>query len=182
MSFSTVLFCIERMDNLIKLFEFATPEEIEKELGLLEGTVLYDIFENKKFWSHEVRKSGTTWLITKREAYRVYYEEYSDVRIRNDWNSVMDYVYSVFEGDEELCTIAGKVHGGDSFAQTVANVTRNYLDDINSIFEYGAEPEFVEFMCIEHFIFVAAYYDYPEKYNEEVLRFDINISNSVRSK
>ena len=77
------------------LYEVTTAKEIEQEYGLPEGSVRRDISRNK-FRKSEIRKSGSTWLIAKREAKRVYKGELTMINVRDDWGWVSAHV------DEEL--------------------------------------------------------------------------------
>lgn len=77
------------------LYEVTTAKEIEQEYGLPEGSVRRDLSRNK-FRKSEVRKSGSTWLITWREAKRVYKGELTMINVRDDWDWVSAHV------DEEL--------------------------------------------------------------------------------
>jgi Helix-turn-helix domain len=77
------------------LFDVVTPAEIEKMFDLPTGSVRRDINRNK-FRKSEIRKSGSTWLITKREAKRVYKGELAMIRVMDDWTWVNNHV------DEEL--------------------------------------------------------------------------------
>src|SRR5690606_20094540 len=77
------------------LYEVTTAKEIEQEYGLPEGSVRRDISRGK-FRKAEIRKSGSTWLITKREAIRVYKGEFTFIPVMDDWEWVSMHV------DEEL--------------------------------------------------------------------------------
>lgn len=77
------------------LYEVVTPAEIEEMFDLPTGSVRRDINRNK-FRKSEIRKSGSTWLITKREAKRVYKGELTMIKVMDDWNWVSNHV------DEEL--------------------------------------------------------------------------------
>lgn len=77
------------------LYEVVTPAEIEEMFSLPAGSVRRDISRGK-FRKSEIRKSGSTWLITKREAKRVYKGELTMINVMNDWDWVSNHV------DEEL--------------------------------------------------------------------------------
>lgn len=77
------------------LFEVVTPAEIEEMFDLPTGSVRRDI-NRDKFRKSEIRKSGSTWLITKREAKRVYKGELTMIKVIDDWTWVSMHV------DEEL--------------------------------------------------------------------------------
>ena len=77
------------------LFNVVTPTEIEEMFSLPTGSVRRDI-NRDKFRKSEIRKSGSTWLITKREAKRVYKGELTMIKVMDDWNWVNNHV------DEEL--------------------------------------------------------------------------------
>lgn len=77
------------------LFEVVTPAEIEEMFSLPAGSVRRDISRGK-FRKAEIRKSGSTWLITKREAIRVYKGEFTFIPVMDDWEWVSMHV------DEEL--------------------------------------------------------------------------------
>lgn len=77
------------------LYDVTTSKEIEQEYKLPEGSVRRDLSRNK-FRKSEIRKSGSTWLITKREAKRVYKDELTFIDVKDDWDWVRKHV------DEEL--------------------------------------------------------------------------------
>jgi len=77
------------------LYEVVTANEIEEMFSLPEGSVRRDISRGK-FRKSEIRKSGSTWLITKREAIRVYKGEFTFIPVMDDWEWVSMHV------DEEL--------------------------------------------------------------------------------
>lgn len=77
------------------LYKVTTAKEIEEEYSLPEGSVRRDLSRNK-FRQSEIRKSGSTWLITKREAKLFYKGEFTMIKVENDWTWVVNHV------DEEL--------------------------------------------------------------------------------
>lgn len=92
------------------LYEVTTAKEIEQEYGLPEGSVRRDISRNK-FRKSEIRKSGSTWLITWREAKRVYKGELTFIIVRDDWGWVSAHVDEELQNEilfEEIQTWADK--------------------------------------------------------------------------
>src|SRR5690606_13462285 len=73
------------------LFEVVTPAEIEEMFSLPEGSVRRDI-NRGKFRKSEIRKSGGTWLITAREARRVYAGQLTLIPVIDDWEWVLRHV------------------------------------------------------------------------------------------
>lgn len=73
------------------LYQVTTAKEIEQEYGLPEGSVRRDISRGK-FRKSEVRKSGSTWLISWREAKRVYKDELTFIPVVNDWEWIRQHV------------------------------------------------------------------------------------------
>ena len=78
------------------LFEVVTPAEIEEMFSLPAGSVRRDISRGK-FRKSEIRKSGGTWLITAREARRVYTGELTFIPIIDDWEWVLRHVKNELE-------------------------------------------------------------------------------------
>lgn len=72
------------------LYQVTTAKEIEEKYGLPEGSVRRDISRGR-FRKSEVRKSGSTWLITKREAKRIYKGEFTMIRVKNDWDWIVEH-------------------------------------------------------------------------------------------
>ncbi|MEK3645803.1 helix-turn-helix domain-containing protein [Aeribacillus sp. FSL M8-0235] len=76
------------------LYQVVTPAEVEEMFSLPEGSVRRDL-RREKFRKSEIRKSGATWLITLREAKRVYSEEYEDrIPVKKDWEWIRNYIDS----------------------------------------------------------------------------------------
>lgn len=73
------------------LYEVMTPTEIEAKYNLPQGSVRRDLSRNK-FRPSEIRKSGGTWLITAREARRVYTGELTFIPVKDDFEWVLDHV------------------------------------------------------------------------------------------
>jgi|GEM_PF-6894711 len=78
------------------LYEVITPSEIEEDFDLPSGSVRRDI-HRRKFRSSEIRKSGSTWLITKREALRVYKNELTMIPVMDDFEWVLSHVQDELE-------------------------------------------------------------------------------------
>ncbi|MEK5323383.1 helix-turn-helix domain-containing protein [Aeribacillus sp. FSL M8-0254] len=75
------------------LYDVVTPAEIEEMFSLPEGSVRRDL-RRSKFRQSEIRKSGATWLITLREAKRVYSDYEDKIQVKKDWNWVRNYIDS----------------------------------------------------------------------------------------
>lgn len=134
------------------LYQVATSKEIEKELNLPETTVRRDISRNR-FWSHEIRKSGSTWLIMKREAYRVYRNEYEKVKVKCDWRAINEYVFSVLNDDDELYGMAAEIFDENDVKMLVQRVAETYSDGIIGADLYE-EGETVEYICLEQYLYL----------------------------
>lgn len=80
------------------LHEVMTPREIEQIYSLPEGSVRRDLSRGK-FRSSEIRKSGGTWLITAREAHRVYAGELTFIPVKDDFEWVLDHVREELKND-----------------------------------------------------------------------------------
>jgi|SRR5690625_5130858 len=80
------------------LYQVTTAKEIEQEYNLPEGSVRRDLSRDR-FRKSEVRKSGSTWLITKREAKRVYKGEFTMIKVKDDWTWVVEHVEEELEND-----------------------------------------------------------------------------------
>ena len=78
------------------LFEVVTPAEIEEMFSLPEGSVRRDLSRGK-FRPSEIRKSGGAWLITAREARRVYTGELTFIPVIDDWEWVLRHVKNELE-------------------------------------------------------------------------------------
>ncbi|EOV9525564.1 helix-turn-helix domain-containing protein [Bacillus cytotoxicus] len=77
------------------LKQVMTVKEIEELYELPLESVSLDLSRNK-FRKSEIRKSGSTWLITTREAKRVYEKELTFIKVLNDLDWINIHV------DEEL--------------------------------------------------------------------------------
>jgi len=75
------------------LYDVVTPAEVEEMFSLPEGSVRRDV-RRGKFRRSEIRKSGATWLITLREAKRVYQDHEDRIPVKKDWNWVRNYIDS----------------------------------------------------------------------------------------
>lgn len=80
------------------LYDVTTAKEIEETYGLPEGSVRRDLSRDR-FRKSEVRKSGSTWLITKREAKRIYKGELTMINVKNDWDWVNEHVRNELENE-----------------------------------------------------------------------------------
>src|SRR5690606_15620288 len=78
------------------LFEVMTSAEIEEKYSLPAGSVRRDLSRGK-FRPSEIRKSGGTWLITAREARRVYTGELTFIPVIDDWEWVLRHVKNELE-------------------------------------------------------------------------------------
>ena len=78
------------------LFEVMTSAEIEEKYFLPAGSVRRDLSRGK-FRPSEIRKSGGTWLITAREAKRVYTGELTFIPVIDDWEWVLRHVKNELE-------------------------------------------------------------------------------------
>lgn len=81
------------------LYDVVTPAEIEEMYDLPSESVRRDI-NRGKFRESEVRKSGSTWLITKREAKRIYMGELTMIKVKDDWYWVGDHVDKELENEK----------------------------------------------------------------------------------
>lgn len=73
------------------LYDVLTPKEIEVVFDLPAGTVRRDLSRGK-FRDSEVRKSGSVWLITSREAKRVYKDELTFIDVVDDWDWIYHHI------------------------------------------------------------------------------------------
>jgi Helix-turn-helix domain len=90
------------------LYDVVTPAEIEEMFSLPEGSVRRDL-RRSKFRRSEIRKSGATWLITLREAKRVYQGYEDKIQVKKDWDWIKTYVDSELnpELEEEIAEFLG---------------------------------------------------------------------------
>jgi len=75
------------------LYQVVTPAEVEEMFSLPEGSVRRDL-RRSKFRRSEIRKSGATWLITLREAKRVYQDHEDRIPVKKDWDWIKSYIDS----------------------------------------------------------------------------------------
>lgn len=148
-----------------------SPQEIEQELDLPENTVIEDIARNR-FWSHEVRKDGSNWLLTKREAIRVYKNEWTNVSIKCDSSIIYNYVFSKLNGDEELYHIASTIYEVVDLKKLTSIVADMYSDGIDGVGLYE-EGKIAEYMCLEQYLFAVGYYHFPEVTGKEAISFGL---------
>lgn len=73
------------------LDEVMTPKAIEELYDLPHGSVRRDLARDK-FRKSEIRKSGSTWIITAREAKRFYKGELTMIKVINSWDWVSYHV------------------------------------------------------------------------------------------
>jgi len=90
------------------LYDVVTPAEVEEMFSLPEGSVRRDL-RRSKFRQSEIRKSGATWLITLREAKRVYQGYEDKIQVKKDWDWVKNYVDSELNPvlEEEISEFLG---------------------------------------------------------------------------
>ncbi|APC46517.1 hypothetical protein [Aeribacillus phage AP45] len=90
------------------LYDVVTPAEVEEMFSLPEGSVRRDL-RRSKFRRSEIRKSGSTWLITLREAKRVYQGYEDKIPVKKDWDWVKNYVDSELNPvlEEEISKFLG---------------------------------------------------------------------------
>ena len=105
------------------LYKVKTTKEIEMEYGLPENTVIRDIHRGK-FRPSEIRKSGSAWLITDREARRVYTGKLTFIPVKDDWYWVVEHVREELE-NPVLEGIVRKVLQKPFFVDMDENVVKN---------------------------------------------------------
>jgi len=110
------------------LYEVTTPREIELEYGLPHRSMTRDLHRGR-FRKSEIRKSGATWLITKREAKRVYKSELTFIPVIDDFEWVLFHVRNELQNesfsdlvrrvlnkpfldDNDVCRLADLYHDG----------------------------------------------------------------------
>jgi len=130
------------------LYQVVTPAEIEKIFSLPEGSVRRDI-KRKLFRRSEIRKSGATWLITLREAKRVYQDHEDRIPVKKDWDWIKAYVDSELNPvlEEEISEFLGDA--------PFDRIYELYFDAIEGI---GIEDEG------EYLSFVEWFYRFRESY------------------
>ena len=92
------------------LYKVKTTGEIEQEFGLPKNSVVRDIHRGR-FRPSEIRKSGGTWLITAREARRVYTGKLTFIPVKDDWYWVVEHVKEELENpalDDLVRKVLGK--------------------------------------------------------------------------
>lgn len=118
------------------LYEVVTPTEIEEMFSLPEGSVRRDISRGK-FRKAEIRKSGSTWLITKREAIRVYKGEFTFIPVMDDWEWVSMHVKDELSNpvfDELVRSVLDKPYMDEN---DVKNLTSLYWEGLENGLEDG---------------------------------------------
>jgi len=131
------------------LYDVVTPAEIEEMFSLPEGSVRRDL-RRSKFRRSEIRKSGATWLITLREAKRVYQDGYEDkIQVKKDWDWVRNYI------DSELNPVLEKEIVDFLDGAPFDRIYELYWDGIEGI---GIEDEG------EYISFVEWFYRFKESY------------------
>ncbi|MDR9792666.1 helix-turn-helix domain-containing protein [Aeribacillus pallidus] len=130
------------------LYDVVTPAEIEKIFSLPEGSVRRDI-KRKLFRRSEIRKSGATWLITLREAKRVYQDHEDRIPVKKDWHWIKAYV------DSELNPVLEEEIADFLDGAPFDRIYELYFDAIEGI---GIEDEG------EYLSFVEWFYRFRESY------------------
>ncbi|MED0702803.1 helix-turn-helix domain-containing protein [Aeribacillus composti] len=130
------------------LYDVVTPAEIEKMFSLPAGSVRRDI-KRKLFRRSEIRKSGATWLITLREAKRVYQGYEDKIQVKKDWNWVRNYI------DSELNPVLEEEIADFLDGAPFERIYELYFDAIEGI---GIEDEG------EYLSFVEWFYRFKESY------------------
>ena len=130
------------------LYDVVTPAEVEEMFSLPEGSVRRDI-KRKLFRRSEIRKSGATWLITLREAKRVYQGYEDKIKVKKDWDWIKAYVDSELNPvlEEEISEFLGDA--------PFDRIYELYFDAIEGI---GIEDEG------EYLSFVEWFYRFRESY------------------
>lgn len=131
------------------LYEVMTPREIEIRYNLPHGSVIRDIHRNK-FRPSEIRKSGSAWLITEREAHRVYTGELAFIPVKDDFEWVLDHVQQELKNDtlnELVRKVMGKPFMNDNDVKNLAGL---YYDGLRNGMEDGKYIPFAQWFY-EHF-------------------------------
>ena len=118
------------------LYEVVTANEIEEMFSLPEGSVRRDISRGK-FRKAEIRKSGGTWLITAREARRVYTGQLTFIPVINDWEWVLRHVKDELSNpvfDELVRSVLDKPYMDEN---DVKNLTSLYWEGLENGLEDG---------------------------------------------
>jgi len=125
------------------LYEVMTPREIEIRYNLPHRSVIRDIHRNK-FRPSEIRKSGRTWLITAREAHRVYAGELTFIPVKDDFEWVLDHVREELE-NPVLDDLVRKVMGKPSMDENdMKNLAGLYHDGLRNGSENGKYIPFAQ--------------------------------------
>lgn len=125
------------------IYHVTTAREIEQEYGLPVGSVRRDLSRGK-FRKSEVRKSGSTWLITKREAARVYKNELTLIPVINDWEWALQHVREELENpvmDELVRKVLHKPFMNDDDVKNLASI---YFDGMRSGLDNGKYLPFAQ--------------------------------------
>ena len=132
------------------LYDVVTPAEVEEMFSLPEGSVRRDL-RRGKFRRSEIRKSGATWLITLREAKRVYQDHEDRIPVKKDWRWIKAYVDSELNPvlEEEITEFLGDA--------PFDRIYELYWDGIEGI---GIEDEG------EYISFPEWFYRFKESYEE----------------
>lgn len=125
------------------LYEVMTPREIEIRYNLPHGSVIRDIHRNK-FRPSEIRKSSGTWLITEREARRVYTGKLTFIPVKDDFEWVLDHVQQELKNDtlnELVRKVMGKPFMNDNDVKNLAGL---YYDGLRNGMEDGKYIPFAQ--------------------------------------
>ncbi|RKO61820.1 helix-turn-helix domain-containing protein [Caldibacillus debilis] len=141
------------------LYEVKTTREIEQEFGLPQNSVIRDI-RRGKFRTSEIRKSGAAWLITEREARRVYAGELTMIPVKDDFEWVLDHVREELE-NPVLDDLVRKVMGKPSMDENdMKNLAGLYHDGLRNGSENGKYLSFSQWF----------YEFFEEKIEEEMVK------------
>lgn len=125
------------------LYEVVTANEIEEMFSLPTGSVRRDISRGK-FRKSEIRKSGGTWLITAREARRVYTGEFTFIPVIDDWEWVLRHVKNELENpvfDELVRKVLQKPFMNENDVKNLADL---YWDGLQNGSEDGKYIPFAQ--------------------------------------
>jgi hypothetical protein len=125
------------------LYEVITPSEVENFFDLPSGSVRRDIHRGK-FRSSEIRKSGATWLITKREALRVYKNELTMIPVVDDRDWVLLHMKEELENpvfDDLVRKVLDKPFMDENDIQNLADL---YYDGLSNGMEDGKYIPFAQ--------------------------------------
>jgi hypothetical protein len=125
------------------LYDIVTPSEVESIFDLPEGSVRRDISRGK-FRQSEIRKSGAIWLITKREALRVYKNELTMIPVVDDWDWVFAHVKDELENpvfNQLVRKVLNKPFMGENDVRNLADL---YHDGLREGMEDGKYIPFAQ--------------------------------------